>query len=67
MSLGYPTVRVSIWTRQKHWRIDKWERKAPIPHLIWSDGHAEWSRWYFFKENDVPQGRVAPPYLHFKS
>lgn len=48
MSLGYPSVHVSTRTRQKHWQFD--EKKAPIPQLIWSDGHAEWSRWYWFKE-----------------
>jgi hypothetical protein len=67
MSLGYPSVRVSIWTRQKHWRLDDYEKRAPIPQLIWSDCHVEWSRWYWIKENDVPGGRVANPYIHFKS
>ncbi len=50
MSLGYPTVKVSTATRRKHWRIDKEEKRAPIPQLIWNDGHAEWSRWYWFKD-----------------
>ena len=62
MSLGCPSVHVSIWTRQKHWQFD--EKKAPIPQLIWSDGHMEWSRWYWFKDNSV--SRVANPYCHFK-
>lgn len=53
MSLGYPTVRVSTATRRQHWRIDKDEKRAPIPQLIWNDGHAEWSRWYWFKEDDI--------------
>ena len=65
MSLGYPSVHVSIWTRQKHWRIDEDEKQAPIPYIIWSDGHMEWSRWYWFKDNSV--SRVANPYCHFKS
>lgn len=53
MSLGYPTVRVSTATRRQHWRIDKEERRAPIPQLIWNDGHMEWSRVYWFKEDDI--------------
>lgn len=64
MSFGYPSVRVSVWTRQKHWRLDDDEKRAPIPHLIWSDGHVEWSRWYWFKDE---MSRVANPYCHFKS
>ena len=67
MSFKYPSVRTSIWTRQKHWRLDEDEKRASIPHLIWSDGHMEWSRVYYFKENSVPQGRMANPYCHFKS
>ena len=55
-------MNVSIWTRQKHCQFD--EKKAPIPYLIWSDGHTEWSRWYWFKDNDI--SRVANPYCHFK-
>jgi len=50
MSLGYPTIKVSTATRRKHWRIDKEEKRACIPRLIWNDGHSEWSRWYWFKD-----------------
>ena len=50
MSIGYPSVRVSCSTRQHHWNLDKEYKKASIPRLIWNDGHAEWSRWYFFKD-----------------
>ncbi len=64
MSLGYPTVRVSTATRRQHWRIDKEEKRAPIPQLIWSDGHSEWSRWYWFTKDT--HNRVALPYYHFK-
>jgi len=57
VSLGYPTVKVSIATRRQHWRIDKEEKRAPIPQLIWNDGHTEWSRWYWFKDNSDRMGR----------
>lgn len=57
MSLGYPTVKVSTATRRRHWRIDKEEKRAPIPQLIWSDGHMEWSRVYWFKDNIDRVGR----------
>lgn len=51
MSIGNPSVRVSTATRRQHWRTDKEEKRACIPRLIWNDGHAEWSRWYWFKGN----------------
>lgn len=50
MSLGYPSVRVSTSTRAKHQSLDPDMSKSPIPQLIWNDGHAEWSRWYWFKD-----------------
>lgn len=57
MSLGYPTVRVSTATRRQHWRIDKEEKRAPIPQLIWNDAHMEWSRVYWFKDDTDRVGR----------
>ena len=52
MSISNPSVRVSTATRRQHWRIDKEEKRTPIPWLIWNDGHGEWSRpWYSFKDN----------------
>ena len=63
MSIGYPSVRMSCATRQKHWNMESDEKCGPIPRLIWNDGHGEWSRaWYFFKDND----RVGAIYYHFK-
>lgn len=62
MSIGYPSVRVSPATRQHHWQLDPEYKKAPIPRLIWNDGHSEWSRWYWFKDDY----RVTMPYWHFK-
>ena len=62
MSIGYPSVRVSCATCQHHWQLDPEYKKGPIPRLIWNDGHSEWSRWYWFKDDD----RVAMPYWHFK-
>ena len=51
MSISNPSVRVSTATRRQHWRTDKEEKRAPIPRLIWNDGHGEWSRaWYSFKD-----------------
>lgn len=46
-----PSCRVSTATHRKHAGIDPEHKIAPIPQLIWSDGHAEWSRWYWFKED----------------
>ena len=52
MSIGNPSVRVSTATCRQHWRIDKEEKRTPIPRLIWNDGHGEWSRaWYPFKDS----------------
>lgn len=52
MSIGNLSVKVSTATRRQHWRIDKEEKRAPIPQLIWNDGHGEWSRaWYSFKDS----------------
>ena len=52
MSIGISSVRVSTATRRQHWRIDKEEKRACIPRLIWNDGHGEWSRaWYPFKDS----------------
>lgn len=51
MSIGNPSVRVSTATRRQHWRTDKEEKRAPMPRIIWDDGHGEWSRaWYPFKD-----------------
>ena len=49
--------KVSTATYRKHWRIDKEEKRAPIPQLIWNDGHAEGSRWYWFKDDGDRIGR----------
>lgn len=44
------TLRSSAYkTRWKFWNIDKGERVACIPELIWSDGHCEYSRWPEFR------------------
>lgn len=63
MSIGYPSVRASLATRQHHWQLDSECHRAPIPRLIWNDGHSEWSRWYWFTKDDTC--RVASPYHHF--
>ena len=34
MSIGNPSVRVSIATRRQHWKTDKEEKRACIPRLI---------------------------------
>ena len=39
----------SYKTCQKYWNIDQEDKCACIPELIWSDGHAEWSRWPEFR------------------
>lgn len=49
--------KMSYATYQKHWHLDSDSKRAPIPHLIWTDGHAEWSRWYWFKEDNDRIGR----------
>ena len=52
MNIGNTSVKVSTTTHRQHWRIDKEEKRTPIPRLIWNDGHGEWSRaWYPFKNN----------------
>ena len=53
----------SYKTRQKYWNIDFDEKRACIPRLIWSDGHREWSRWYWFKEE---HDRIGGRYWQFK-
>ncbi len=48
-----PTHRCASYkVRQKYWNLDPEEKRACIPRLIWNDGHAEWSRWYWFKEDE---------------
>ena len=64
MSIGYPSNRVSSATRQHHWQLDSEYRKAPIPQLIWNDGHMEWSRWYWFAKEDT--WRIGFGYYGFK-
>ena len=44
--------------------MDHDEKRANIPRLIWSDGHAEWSRWYWFKERE--EHLLAGYYVGFK-
>lgn len=44
--------------------MDHDEKRANIPRLIWSDGHAEWSRWYWFKERG--EHLLAGHYVGFK-
>ena len=52
MNISNPSVRVSTATRRQHWRIDKEEKRTPIPRFIWNDGHGEWSgAWYPFKDS----------------
>ena len=58
------TKRCSIKTHQKHWRMYVDEKRAPIPHLIWNDGHAEWSRWYWFSKEDA--WRIGIGYYGFR-
>ena len=57
MSLGYPSVRCSCATRQHHWQLDPEYNRAPIPKIIWNDGHAEWGRWYWFKDKYDHMGK----------
>lgn len=54
-------------TRQKYWNLetiveldDRDYRRANIPHIIWNDGHREWSRWYWFKDE---YSRVGGKYV----
>lgn len=47
------------------YNIFKEDRMAPIPQLIWNDGHAEWSRWYFFKDKYFRVSHKAQ-YYNFK-
>ncbi len=43
--------RASYKTKIKYCNLDPEEKRAPIPRLIWNDGHGEWSRaWYSFKD-----------------
>ena len=64
MNVHYPSGRVSNATLLHHCRLYSTYKTAPIPQLIWSDGHTEWSRWYWFVKDDVC--RTAVPYWHFK-
>ena len=51
LKIGLDMPYSSAWkTRCKFWNIESDEKKACIPRLIWNDGHAEWSRWYYFKD-----------------
>lgn len=48
-----PTKRCASYiTKCKYWSIDPEEKRACIPRLIWNDGHTEYSRWYWFKDNN---------------
>lgn len=58
----------------KFWNLDyeyDWKgnyinhgRKVCIPMLIWSDGHGEWSRRYWFK--DKYEHQMYGHYINFK-
>ena len=39
INIGISSVRVSTATRRQHWRTDKEEKRAPMPRIIWDDGH----------------------------
>jgi len=43
--------------RAKFWSINSEEKRAPIPPIIWSDGHSEGSRWYWMKDKYEHMGR----------
>lgn len=49
--------RASYKTKIKYCNLDPEEKRACIPRLIWNDGHAEWSRWYWFKDEHAHIGR----------
>ena len=54
-----PTKRCASYIiKNKYWGLAPENKRAVIPKIIWNDGHAEWSRWYLFKDED----RVCIPY-----
>ena len=61
-----PSVHCASWkTRNKYWNLDDPEyKKACIPNIIWNDGHAEWSRWYWFKDDN--EHIIRGIYIGFK-
>ena len=59
-----PTERCSSFLIRRKYNMDHDEKRANIPRLIWSDGHAEWSRWYWFKERE--EHLLAGYYVGFK-
>ena len=65
IGMRFRSSRSSVYKlRQKYWNLetiveldDRSYRKVNIPPIIWNDGHAEWSRWYWFKDKGDHMGR----------